>query len=192
MRRDGQETVLAHDFLFALVNLRDDENAERALRLKFPKMMPERRGFLPYWVSYQKYVAKGQIGRRSWVYLLREWIRSIWAETDPKTRRVLAHELARATLFVTLAEGEGRDEVVVKAPFWGSLDYLSESLDRLRFCKNECGTLYFVAKRRDQACCSAECRIERMNACKRKSWAQHGKEWRQSSKVLKVKRRKSR
>jgi len=65
--------------------------------------------------------------------------------------------------------------------------------DRLRVCRSrDCPARYFVARRRDQRYCSAECAAPAKRAAKLRSWHEHKGEWPSQRRRAKSSRRKNR
>lgn len=187
-------------FLTELANLGEGEEAVSRFCSRFQDVLPRpanlestvlqhaRRSGLPLPSAAQR----EQMTWKSWYRPLRNWIRSIWATQDERTKRWLLYPLLDSEMYAsegpapivsTLCFLEAPIDIQLgpPRPFEQALTYLLNSGKRSRHCKNpDCAAPYFFAGRRNQKYCSEDCALLQQKAYKRRWWQQNGKKWREN------------
>jgi hypothetical protein len=111
---------------------------------------------------------------------LRNEVRAIWREDDPETKEWRIFCL-RGDPTMTLSLLATLDPRMMPKPFQRAVLHLFKSASKLRCCHNpDCPAPYFVARRRSQKYCSADCTLPTLREQKRRWWRKNGGEWREN------------
>ncbi len=209
-RTIAPNSARARQFLYSLVNLRDDPKDALYFKARFGIL------FLPEvpWASVRHWAFNIEVAdisddpeavaescplgspeenllRRYWLLPLRDAIRGIWIEPD-----LLVKEWGVLTTLANYFTFGDRRAFV--APVQGPLEssfyptgppgpcgqiflHLLKNAHLTRRCENpECPTPYFFAARRSQKYCSADCSIPSQRESERRWWSKNGAEWRRT------------
>jgi hypothetical protein len=111
---------------------------------------------------------------------LRNEVRAIWREDDPETKEWRIFCL-RGDPTMTLSFLATLDPHMMPKLFQKAVLHLFKSAGKLRCCHNpDCPAQYFVACRRSQKYCSADCTLPTQRKQKRRWWRKNGHEWREN------------
>jgi hypothetical protein len=111
---------------------------------------------------------------------LRNEVRAIWEADDLETKEWRIFCL-RGNPTMTLSFLAILDPHTIPKPFQKALLQLLKSAGKLRHCHNpSCAAPYFVARRRSQKYCCADCTMPGQRELKRHWWQKNGNEWRKN------------
>jgi hypothetical protein len=138
--------------------------------------------------EYRYGVSDEQRMREYWLLPLRQAVRAVWRTADRRARewgifrisQDLFSRRAHRPLYVpSQSVGEEISALGCPTACEQLLIHLMRLADHTRYCANEeCPAPYFLARRRNQRYCSAECAKPAQRENKRQWWRKNGNRWR--------------